>query len=108
LEDVAKGEAVGKVLAAGGTTSWLFFYACFPEPRALAARAIMSLIFERNRGEVERRAGVLAPDPARAREEAVTPVDVFDGAGGGMGSVPICVDPDATLVVVKREGIGEV
>ena len=55
-----------------------------------------------------RRAGVLAPNPAGVKKGVVTPVDVFDGAGRGMGSVPICVDPGAILMVLEGEGTGEV
>ena len=63
------------------------------------------MILERDGGEVGRRIGVLALDLARAREEVVTPAEVFDGAGGGVGSVLVSVDPGMTLAVVEGEGI---
>ena len=50
----------------------------------------------------------MALDPVGVKEGVVTPADVFDGAGGGMGSVPVCVDPDAILTILECEGTGEV
>ena len=105
---VVKGEEIGETFTMGEAAVRPFFRVCLPELRALAARANIALIFERDGGEVRRQAKVFADDPTRVGGGVATPVVDFTGAGGGMRSVPACVDPGTILTVVEGEGTGEV
>ena len=78
-----------------------FFCANLPELRASVALASIAVILERDGGVEGWRAGVLALDPTGVE------ASVFEGAGGGLGSVPTRMDPVAVLAAEAGEGTGE-
>ena len=102
---MTEGEAEG-IFMAREAVSRSFLYAYFPEPWALAARASIALIFERDGGEVRRRAEVF-DDPVRVGVDVIAPVVVFTEAGGGRRSVAACADPVTILTVIDGQGTGE-
>ena len=103
LKDFIIGEGVCDVFVTGAA----FFCADLPEPRALAALASITVILKQDGGVEGRRAGVLALDPVGAGAGAGAGAVVWDGAGGGLGSVPTRMDPNTVSAAKVGDGTGE-